>query len=350
MSNPILNRLNPTNTIKDTIPGQGQPLICLATISMANLPGYYFVNTTTDGSGNTVTTNITYNELNKSYANGTLVFNSYGSLTDIKNYLTLTLSQFFISPFDPAYTNAKQPLNYNQYSYISPPTPGSTLAVINGADNAFVYGLVQQIPSANSLPGSTFVSPENSKWILNVSTDNKNNNVYKIFFNPLQNSNISSSDISSNLPSFCDIVSNADPMCFCGTNNDICTKAAFSAQNTDGISQDNINSVSKNCGCLNNACRFAMANQNNNYVNGMPPCGKTSSACGNNFSYSNTYGVSSSSGDTVFTACGGTASSSGSGSGSGSDSGSGKPMGTAAKLGITFSIIFLILMVAYFMM
>lgn len=348
MENPILNRLNPKNTINDKVPGQGMPLICLATISTANQPGYYYVNK------NTVPiTNITYNALGNSYSGGTLVFNSYGSLTDSVNYGNPQLANFFMSPFDPSYPNN-----------ISPPIPGDTMDVINGVNNAFVYGLIANFKTRGSMSGSTFVSPRNSKWILNVSSDRQGNNIYKIFFNPLQNPNVSAESISKFLPSFCDIVSNADPMCFCDTSNAICTQAAFNNKNTDNISQTSYQEVAKNCACLNNQCRFAVANQTNEFVNGLSPCGKTS-ACGKTFSYSNTYGVGSDQNNaTVFTACGGNGGGGSSGGDSGGDSGGGSSgggssggdtpkasgMGTGEKIGITIAAVLIMLAIAYYFM
>ena len=339
MSNPIITRLNSPN-IKDSIPNQGLPLVCLATISLENQPSYYYI------SGST---NITYDALNTSYQGTTLVFNKYGSLTDKRNYQNPQMGTFFISPFDPAYPNG-----------ISPPlVPPDMSDVINGSNNAFVYGLIQNFSTANALPGSTFVSPVNSKWILNVSTDVKGNSVYKIFFNPLQDTSLSATDISNNLKQACDIMSNADPLCFCDTTNTICTAAAVQGTAAaNALSANNYNSVNQNCSCLNNQCRFAMANQTNNYVAGMKPCGKLTPACGGTFSYTNAYGVASSDNQSVASVCGvqttpSPSPNTNSGTNSGTNTGTNPPassssLGTSAKVGITIAVILVILVIAYF--
>ena len=338
MSNPILNRLNAQATINDTATGQNMPLICLVTISKANQPDYYYVDT-----NQTPFTNVTYNALNKSYNDNTLVFNQFGSLTDIKNYENAELSQFFISPFDPMYAQGS----------ITAPTPRDTMDVIGGDDNSFAYGLIGNFNTNDSrMGGNTFVSPRNSKWILNVTMDNMGNNIYKIFFNPLQNTNTSQTIISRILPEVCSLISNADPMCFCNTSDDICTKAAFSNKDTSSISKSNYDDVSKNCSCLNNQCRFAMANQTNNYVSNLPSCGNTS-ACGQQFLYSNDGsnggGVSSKDkNSTVYAACGGTPDTPD--SPPPDDNAQKKPMSTSIKVGIMIAVILVILVAAYFIM
>jgi hypothetical protein len=336
MSSPILKRLT-SNSIKDAsaVPGQGMPLICLVTISKSNQPSYYL----SDGT--------TYSRLNDSYAGNTLVFNTHGSLTDIHD-----LTSFYVSPFDPSYPN------------ITPPVPQQSMDVINGSDNSFVYGLIGNFSTPDPLiSGSqTYVSPNNSKWVLNVSFDNAGNRVYKIFFNPLQNPNLSQADIGSNLSRLCDVISNADPMCFCDSSNNICTKAAFTNNDDSSLSSTNKTDVQSNCSCLNNQCRFAMISQNNQYVKQFN-CGSTS-ACGKTFKYDPKYGISSTDANsTVFTACGGVDPSGGAvpssgsgGSGGGGSGGTGgkggadakkSGMSTTAKVALVAAIVLLIMAITY---
>lgn len=338
MNNPLLKRLT-SSTINDKLPStfknsQGQPLICLATISVQNQPSYYLLSTDSDPPSY-----ITYNALNTSYSSGQLVFNSYGSLTDIKNFGNQS-SQFFSSPFDPAYPN------------ITPPTPGQTLDVINGADNAYVYGLMQKFSTSNGMSGSTYVSPKNAKWILNVSQDVQGNNVYKIFFNPLQNINLTSTELTSNLSTICNIISNADPLCFCNASSTICTDAALGGpgqgSNLQSKSSSDYNKVKANCNCLNNQCVYAMRNENNNYISGMTPCSSSVSACGQDFSFSSGTGVASSSNKLLSSVCGvstGSASNGGSQPSDTKDSNS----NTGAKIGISIAIIVVLLAIAYFL-
>ena len=282
VNNPILARLN-NPTIADNLPSsftnvQGKNLISLRVINSSSLSASQFGN------------------LNGSYSNNQLAFTEWGSLVDSSDP-TDAAFQYFISPFDPGYATGT----------ITPPNSGD---VINGSDSARIFGNIGAFPSDNPMfsSGQAFVSPKNAKWILSIDQDSSNSNVYTIYFNPLNNSTLSATDIQNNIGKYCDIVNNIDPMCFCQASAEICTQAAFpnigSASDLKNKSQSDYDAIKTNCNCLNAQCQFAANNEKNAYAAGKV-CTNGASACGTSFTYSLTNGISNSDNKTVQEQCGG---------------------------------------------
>ena len=278
VNNPILARLK-NQSIADILPSsftnvQGKHLISLHVINSSSLNAQTFGN------------------LNGSFTNNQLAFTEYGSLLDSTAPTTL---QYFSSPFDPAYPN------------ITLPNPSDT---INGTDTSRTFGNIGAFPSQNPMfkSGQAFVSPRNAKWILNITQDSASDNVYTIYFNPLNNSTLTSAEIESNIGKYCDIVNNIDPMCFCQDSSDICTQAVFpnigSSNDLKNKSPSDYNAIKKKCNCLNAQCQFAARNEKNKYAQGKM-CTDGASACGTSFTYSSANGISNSENQSVQSQCGG---------------------------------------------
>lgn len=279
--NPILARLN-NSDIADTLPStfkntQGMGLICLVVINSSSL------------------SSTKYQNLNGSFTGGNLAFTQYGSLVDITDPSSLGF-QYFSSPFDPA----------NQYGQITTPTADD---VLNGPNGSKIFGNIGGFPSQNALfkSGQAFVSPKNAKWILNISIDSASNNVYTIYFNPLNNSDLSLDAIESNIGQYCDLVNNIDPMCFCQESQEICTQAVFptiagaDALKTKSLSE--YNAIKEKCKCLNAQCQFAANTEKNKYAQ-KQKCDNGASACGASFNYSSANGISGADNQTVQSQCG----------------------------------------------
>jgi len=282
VNNPILARLTNPN-VSDNLPSsftnvQGKHLISLAVINSGSLSAAQFGN------------------LSGSYANNQLAFTEWGSLVDSSDPTDPSL-QYFISPFDPAYAQGTP----------TPPNPGD---VINGSNSARIFGNIGAFPSDNPMfsSGQAFVSPKNAKWILSINQDSSNNNVYTIYFNPLNNSTLTAAEIESNIANYCDIVNNIDPMCFCQASAEICTQAAFpnigSATDLKNKSPSDYAAIKTNCNCLNAQCQFAATNEKNAYAAGKG-CTNGAAACGTSFTYSLANGISNSDNKTVQAQCGG---------------------------------------------
>jgi hypothetical protein len=198
---------------------------------------------------------------------------------------------YYISPFDPKY-------NHNS---LFPTTIGcASNDVINGTTNGFVFNPISNYQSnaTNAFQGTTFVSPGNAQFILNVNQDSNGNNVYQIFFNVLQNPNLSADVIKNNLATYCGVINNADPMCFCDTTNQICTDSALGgSSNSQALKAKNLsnyNDVQSKCNCLNFQCPYAANNQANNYAKSFAKgCNKVS-ACGINYTYNSNSGLTTS--------------------------------------------------------
>ena len=271
-----LTRLNNTNiSDSDSIaPTQGSNLVKLTTINSSSLSSSDFQN------------------LGESLQNRDLVFNKYGSLLSHTNWIN-GRGVFFTSPFEPNFPNPSQPRV-------------DSLDVIDSDATSFVSA-TQYFPSAgNSMPGQTFVSPETSQWILNVSPDSSGQNVYTIYFNPMNNPNLKPSDISANIDTYCGFVNNSDPVCFCSSDLPACLDSAVgssdNASQLQTLSPTDYNTASANCACLNNQCQYAAANKNAYAKSIIANCNKSISLCGGNFSYKST-GVSSDSDTTISSQC-----------------------------------------------
>ena len=281
-TSPILKRLNSTDIV-DKLPtsfnAQGEPLIRLMRIDLNyNYQSPY-------GSP------VQYQDIVSAYqASPTdLAFNQYGSLISFSNPQFI----FYTSPYEPDPSQIEL----------------SSKDIINGTSTAFVYGQISNYPTQNAMaPNSiTFVSPQNAQWILNVKPDTSNAgySIFSIYFHPLQNPSLSENDISSNISQFCNLISNADPMCFCqkGTT---CTNSAIggsaNASQLQSSNSDYYNQINSNCACLSNQCQYAAKNESNQYAKSFV-CDNAPSACGSTFSYSRTYGLLSGNSQTLVDAC-----------------------------------------------
>ena len=280
----FISRLS-NNSIKDRLPSsfinnQSQPLICLVTLTKAIVG-------TTDPNGD----GSKYVALNNSYSSGDLAFTKYGSLMSFTNFNSNATYLYYISPFDPQY-NGKP---------LFPTTAGCTSNdVINGTTNGFVFNPISNYQSGatNALQGTTFVSPQNAQFILNVTQDSNGDNVYQIYFNVLQNPNLSADVIKNNLSTYCNVINNSDPMCFCDTTKQICTDSALGGSANSNALKDknlsNYNDVQSKCNCLNFQCPYAANNQANTYAQSFAKgCNKVS-ACGINYTYSSKSGLTTS--------------------------------------------------------
>jgi len=283
---PILERLNNTQ-IRDTMPPsyinrQGKPFITLAVIDQNTL------------------SSAQYQNLNTSYHANQLAFTEWGSLAD-SEAINNTAYQFFSSPFDP--------LHYDDPPYnITRPRAGDE---INGLETASVYGTIANFSSkAGALfkPGETFVSPRTAKWILNVTQGGSGkSNIFTIYFNPLNNPNLTLPDIETNISRYCNMINNVDPMCFCQEAEEICTEAVFpdrqSAAKLKADFPDKYAEIKSQCSCLNSQCQFASENENNEYAR-IKTCPNGGTACGSQFTFSMVSGMSNDINESIVDKCG----------------------------------------------
>ena len=275
MTTVLLKRFTNTN-INDTLPTsfintQGQPLLRLARMDQ------YYSTTSNPNSGDL------YQSMKNCYQNDPtqFAFNQYGSLGNAYDGTV-----FYTSPLDSTYT-----FNKNTDLLQS----ASTTNNINGV----VFGQMAKYPTQNALGGKgavTYVSPANAKFILNIKPDPSDPSelVFSIYFNPLQDPNLSSDNISSNLSSLCNLISNADPMCFCA--GDICTQSALGgADNANTLktkSPGDYETVQSNCTCLSSACQYAAENEPNNFTSSFSnSCKNGTQVCGANFEFVKNQGV-----------------------------------------------------------
>jgi hypothetical protein len=279
----LLNRFKNSN-INDKLPNsfanvQGQNLLILV-----QLDGNY---------SSPANPNYNYSQMDACYTNTTnFAINKYGSLGDATAQI-----YFYQSPFDI------QQIGFNKNTDFLQST--STTNNIGG----MVFGQMSKYQTKSAIGGpnsNIYVSPSNGKFILVVSSMS-GSNVYTIYFNPLQNPNLSSLDISSNLSTFCNMVSNADPMCFC--TGDICTQSALggpaNATALQTKSPTDYANVKSNCTCLSSQCQYAANNEANTYAQSFKTaCKNGTAACGSTFNFFPKQGVYSKDQTWLWNQCG----------------------------------------------
>lgn len=276
----LLNRFKNSN-INDKLPNsflQGQNLLIIAQL---------------DNSYSSPSNPDLYSQMDACYTNTTnFAFNKYGSLGDANAQI-----YFYVSPFD---TN---PIGFNKATDFLQST--SATNNIGG----MVFGQMTKFQTKGAIGGansSIYVSPSNAKFILVVSSTT-GSNVYTIYYNPLQDPNLSSNDISTNLSAFCNMVSNADPMCFC--SGDICTQSALGGpDNATALqtkSPTDYANIKSNCTCLSSQCQYAAKNEPNQYTQTFKaPCKNGTAACGSTFNFVPNQGVYSKDQSWLWNQCG----------------------------------------------
>ena len=267
-----LQNVNVTDNLPSTfIDTQGGPLFRIARLDQ----------TLTNPNSNTQ--GDLYQTMKNCYINAPtqFAFNRYGS---IGNAYDGTI--FYTSPFDTKVTFSKIT------DLIQPSNPDNNIGPM-------VFGQISKYNTQNALGGKsavTYVSPSNGKFILNIKPDPSDSTefVFSIYANPLQDPNLSSDDIKNNLSTLCNLISNADPMCFCSGN--ICTQSALGGPNNAAELQTNspsdYSNIQNNCACLSSACQYAAYNEPNKYTAGFKDsCKNGTVACNSKFEFVPSQGV-----------------------------------------------------------
>ena len=163
-SNFAINRLNNPNITDTGIQNQSQPLLRIVSI-----------NSTSPGIIAGITDALTNNDL---------AFMESGSLFSYKNG-----TAFYYSPF---------------YLGTAPETPGKVNII--GSNTLFSPTNRGVSTIAQGLQGTIYVSPYQGKYILQSTTDDNQNQVYNIYYNPINRSNVDATTINQNLSDYCKLV------------------------------------------------------------------------------------------------------------------------------------------------
>lgn len=264
-SNFAINRLNNPNITDTGINNQGQPLLRIVSINST--------------SPQQIIAGIT-----DALTNNDLAFMESGSL-----FAYTKGTAFYYSPF---------------YSGTTPETPGKVNVI--GSNSLFSPTNTGVSTNSQSLPGTIYASPYQGKYILQSTTDDNQNQVYNIYYNPINRSNVDATTINQNLSAYCQLVNFSDPTCFCQNDSKICGNL-ITGGNYDSLSAADKKSLGGNCAMLSPLCQ-KWAQYGNKftadeisisrkaYPEGVP-------ICGNKFSYADG-SVTSASGGGILQSCG----------------------------------------------
>jgi len=262
-----IDRLNNTNITDNGIQNQGQPLLRIVSI-----------NSTSPGIIAGITAALTNNDL---------AFTESGSL-----FRFSTGAVFYPSPFYLG-TTPEIPMKVN---------------VINVTDVNNLFSPTNRGVStiAEGLQGIIYVSPHKGKYILQATMDFNKSQVYNIYYNPINRSNVDDTTIDENLSTYCQLVNFADPTCFCQNGSKICGNL-ISGGNYDSLSAQDRKSLGGNCAMLSPMCQ-KWAQYGNEFTakqisesRSLNPGGVP--ICGNKFSYANG-SVTSANGSGILQSCG----------------------------------------------
>jgi len=266
MSNFAINRLNNQNITDTGIQNQGQQLLRIVSINSS------FPQSTIAGITDALKSN-------------DLAFMESGSL-----FRYTGGKAYYYSPF---------------YSGTAPETPGK-VNVIGGND---LFSPTKRGVSTNpqGLPGTIYVSPYQGKYILQSTKDDNKNQVYNIYYNPINRSNVDATTIDQNLSDYCKLVNFADPTCFCQNGSTICGNL-ITGGNYASLSAADKKSLGDNCAMLSPMCQ-KWGQYGNEFTakeilisrkanpEGVP-------ICGNKFSYADGSITSANNGSGLLESCG----------------------------------------------
>lgn len=216
-------------------------------------------------------------------ANSDLAFTESGSLFALKKK-----TAFYNSPF---------------YMGTTPETPGN----VNLIGGNTLFSPIKRGVSTNAqgLLGTIYVSPYQGKFILQSTKDDNGGQVYNVYYNPINRSDVDDATIDQNLFEYCKMVNFADPTCFCQNNSEACGNMV-SAGNYKSLSADDRKSLGDNCALLSPMCQ-KWAQYGNKFTtdeikasNKANPDGVP--ICGNKFTYADG-GLTSSNGDGLLQSC-----------------------------------------------
>lgn len=260
-----INRLNNPNITDTGINNQGQPLLRIVSINSTSPQG--------------VIQGIT-----AALANNDLAFTEFGSL------FRFSMGEaFYQSPF---------------YLGTTPETPGKVNVI--GGNTLFSPTNNGVSTNPQGLPGTIYVSPYQGKYILQSTTDDNQNQVYNIYYNPINRSNVDDTTIGQNLSDYCQLVNFADPTCFCQKDSKICGNL-ISGGNYDSLSAADKKSLGENCAMLSPMCQ-KWAQYGNKFTADEISISRKANPqgvpiCGNKFSYADG-SVTSTSGSGILQSCG----------------------------------------------
>lgn len=172
--------------------------------------------------------------------------------------------------------------------------PGAIDLVVSAANQANPNSSIFNDMLGANANSTFYVSPKSASWILQISNSNMTGaiNSFSIFFNPIKN--ITPADIPSVISGYCNMISNADPICFCQNDTDICAYGVVGSSELAGQLQqnkpDDYNTLKANCAFLSPICNQWQPQVLNagesSYIASQIAAGSASSICGATFNYS----------------------------------------------------------------
>jgi hypothetical protein len=265
MSNFAINRLNNQNITDTGIQNQGQQLLRIVSI-------------------NSSSPQQTIAGITDTLKNNDLAFMESGSLFSYKNG-----TAFYYSPF---------------YLGTAPEKPGKVNII--GSNTLFSPTNRGVSTIAQGLQGTIYVSPYQGKYILQSTTDDNQNQVYNIYYNPINRSNVDATTINQNLSDYCKLVNFADPTCFCQNGSTICGNL-ITGGNYASLSAADQKSLGGNCAMLSPMCQ-KWAQYGNKFTTDEISISRKANPegvpiCGNKFSYADD-SITSANGTGLLQSCG----------------------------------------------
>ena len=248
----LISRMN-NQKIKDSLPSQGMRFLKLGTI--IDLPTLQAVNT--------------------ALTNNDLGFMETGSLYSVSKQNAFWQSPLALSSETPSKSNiivveanVTNP-NYLAFSNMSAkPITASQFADV-----------------LSPLPGTLYVSPFSAHCILQMLSDDTGNlSTINIYYNPLYG--IKDNDtIETNLSTYCTLVGNQDPLCFCQNDTDICADGAIGNYLlANSMDRSDYDTLKKNCAYLSPVCNI-WASNGNAYAKSQINLGSATTLCNTKFDY-----------------------------------------------------------------
>lgn len=182
------------------------------------------------------------------------------------------------------------PIWQSPFCNLSTEKPGVMDVVVSSASLTNPNNRIFNNMMASNKNTTFFVSPNSSSWILQLvfggySTGNVS--AFYIYFNPLKN--IAPADIPSVISSYCSLINNADPICFCQNNTDLCAYGAIGSNTLAAELQqtkpDDYNTLKANCAFLSPICNQWQAQTPNTYIANQIAAGSQANICGATIGY-----------------------------------------------------------------
>lgn len=233
----FINRMMSDNIQDTNVQNQGGAFLCLGVV-----PEILYIPPTITTPGGYIK-NPNFTAISNALNNNTLLFLEDGSLFDSSN----PDNPLFLSPL-----------------YKSNTVPNDTnLVTLNDANSIYV----NSIEDINN--NTYYLSPVSGKAILKSTNSNityqgqqTSNGQYEIFYNPVNRTD--PSNLTANvLSEYCQLVNNADPICYCQSGTSPCGNSVVNQQ-LSKLSTDDATAVSNNCVYLNPMCQSWATN--NKYV------------------------------------------------------------------------------------